>query len=86
MIKQKVQTPKGVYDVLSNQIPGGRTYVATVVYFLMLPGNPQDESDMGTMSFKHHNEFADTEEQVLAALLRWCETTFGRPCRYIPAE
>jgi hypothetical protein len=75
--RQNVQTPKGTYQVFSNQIQGG-LFVASVVYFLRRAGNPNDETDLGSMDFKLHTEHAATEEQALGALLRWCESAFGQ--------
>ena len=81
--QQRISTPRGTLEVLSNQLPGGSSYVATVVYFDRHPGNPDDPSDLGSMHFKHHTELAATEQVALSAILTWCQATFGNPCTFV---
>ena len=69
-VKLKVQTPKGAFGVLTNQVRSG-SYAAAVVY---QPGDHKDR-------IEHHVENGDTEQQALEYLRCWCEKTFGRPCQ-----
>ncbi len=79
--QQKIQSPRGTYQMFSNQLPGGQS-VASVLYFVRHAGTPQAETDLGTMDFKLHTEQAPTEQQPLDLLERWCQTTFSSPCSF----
>ena len=77
--KLKAKTPKGTFPVYAQEIQTG-LHTASVLHHTKQAGNPNDETDFGTMSFDLHTEHGRTEQQAVDALRGWCETAFGKPC------
>jgi hypothetical protein len=78
-----LSTPRGTFQVFSNQLPGGSSYVASVLYFIRHPGNLDDPSDLGSMEFKLRTEHGSTEQAALSAVQAWCQAAFGSPCTFV---